>query len=119
MHTLLRTRVGVCLDAGKTPGTPAANAVTVNPATVYQRIDGFGASTAWGSSFTNASDPETLWSTTTGAGLSLHRIHIDDADDSTSELSVAQKAVSYGVKGLGDAVDAACGGQVQPVILRM
>jgi glucuronoarabinoxylan endo-1,4-beta-xylanase len=85
-------------DAGKSPGTPAANAVTVNPATVYQRIDGFGASTAWGSAFNNASDPDTLWSTTTGAGLSLHRVHIDDADDSTSELSIAQKAVTYGVK---------------------
>ena len=70
----------------------------MNPATVHQRIDGFGASTAWGSGFTNTGDPDTLWSTTKGAGLSLHRIRIDPTSDSTSEVSIAQKAVSYGVK---------------------
>jgi glucuronoarabinoxylan endo-1,4-beta-xylanase len=71
--------------------------LSVTLSSLEQTISGFGASTAWGSGFTNASDPDTLWSTTTGAGLSLHRIHIDDADDSTSEVSIAQKAVSYGV----------------------
>jgi len=73
--------------------------MTVDPSTVYQRIDGFGASTAWNSGFMNpTTDPATLWSTTTGAGLSLHRIRIDPTTDSTSEVSIAQSAVSYGVK---------------------
>jgi glucuronoarabinoxylan endo-1,4-beta-xylanase len=82
----------------KMPGTPAANAITVNPSTVHQRIDGFGASTAWGSTFNDpANDPDTLWSTTKGAGFSLHRIRIDPTSDSTSEVAIAQKAVSYGV----------------------
>jgi glucuronoarabinoxylan endo-1,4-beta-xylanase len=71
----------------------------VNPSTVHQRIDGFGASTAWGSTFTDpTNDPDTLWSTTKGAGFSLHRIRIDPTNGQTSEVSIAQKAVSYGVK---------------------
>jgi glucuronoarabinoxylan endo-1,4-beta-xylanase len=68
----------------------------INTATTYQTIRGYGASTAWGSSM-SASDADLLWSTTTGAGLSLHRIHIDDASGSTSELSIAKLAVARGV----------------------
>lgn len=83
----------------KTKGTPAANAMTVDPTTVYRRIDGFGASTAWGSTFNDpANDPDTLWSTTKGAGFSLHRVRIDPTNGHTSEVAIAQKAVSYGVK---------------------
>ncbi len=37
-----------------------------------------------------------LWSTTTGAGLTLHRIRIGRG--TTSETRIAQKAVEYGVK---------------------
>ena len=45
----------------------------------------------------SAADADILWSTTTGAGLSLHRIHIDDANGSTSELAIAKLAVAHGV----------------------
>jgi glucuronoarabinoxylan endo-1,4-beta-xylanase len=78
-------------------GSATSGDVTVTLSSLQQKISGFGASTAWGNGFSNASDPDTLWSTTTGAGLSLHRIRIAQ-DGTTSETSVAQKAVTYGVK---------------------
>jgi glucuronoarabinoxylan endo-1,4-beta-xylanase len=65
---------------------------------VHQRIDGFGASTAWSSKLQSASDAALLWSTTSGAGLSLHRVRIDPTNGHTSEVGIAQQAVSYGVK---------------------
>jgi len=73
-----------------------AGTAAITTATTYQTIRGFGASTAWGSSMSSG-DADLLWSTTTGAGLSLHRIHIDDASGSTSELSIAKLAVARGV----------------------
>ena len=81
------------LATAQTQGATAA----IDVGTKYQTIRGFGASTAWGSSFSSAGDPDLLWSTTKGAGLSLHRIRIDPSSGSTSELAIAQKAVSYGV----------------------
>jgi glucuronoarabinoxylan endo-1,4-beta-xylanase len=63
---------------------------------VHQHISGFGASTAWGFAMSNA-DAALLWSTTTGAGLSLHRVRIDYQTGHTSELNIAKLAVSYGV----------------------
>jgi glucuronoarabinoxylan endo-1,4-beta-xylanase len=69
----------------------------LNLSDVHQTISGFGASTAWGSTMSNA-DAALLWSTTTGAGLSLHRVRIDPTNGHTSELNIAKLAVSYGVK---------------------
>jgi glucuronoarabinoxylan endo-1,4-beta-xylanase len=77
-------------------GTVGPNDVSVNPSTVYQHISGFGASTAWGSTM-SAADANTLWSTTTGAGLSLHRVRIDYTNGQTSELNIAKMAVAHGV----------------------
>jgi glucuronoarabinoxylan endo-1,4-beta-xylanase len=68
----------------------------VNLSDVHQHISGFGASTAWGSTMSNT-DAALLWSTTTGAGLSLHRVRIDYQTGHTSELNIAKLAVSYGV----------------------
>jgi glucuronoarabinoxylan endo-1,4-beta-xylanase len=42
-------------------------------------------------------DADTLWSTTTGAGLSLHRVRIDYQTGHTSELNIAKLAVARGV----------------------
>ena len=70
--------------------------ITVDAGTKYQKISGFGASTAWGSSM-SAADADLLWSTTSGAGLSLHRIHIDPSNGSTSELPIAKLAVARNV----------------------
>jgi glucuronoarabinoxylan endo-1,4-beta-xylanase len=69
--------------------------ITIDVATKYQTISGFGASTAWGSSM-SAADADQLWSTTTGAGLSLHRIRIAP-DQTTSETNIAKLAVARGV----------------------
>ncbi|HZL18240.1 MAG TPA: 1,4-beta-xylanase, partial [Polyangia bacterium] len=77
-------------------GTAMGGDVTVNLASLQQKISGFGASTAWSSTM-SAADAATLWSTTTGAGLSLHRIRIDYTNGHTSETSIAKLAVGYGV----------------------
>lgn len=71
-----------------------AATATVDLGTDHQRISGFGVSTAWASSI-SATDAALLWDTTSGAGLSLHRI---GPDGTTSETSIAKQAVSYGVK---------------------
>lgn len=92
-------RRGVGIACGLALAATAHGAtVVLQPATKYQKISGFGASTAWGSTFSNSGDPDLLWSTTSGAGLSLHRIHVDPSSGSTSELNIAKKAVSYGVR---------------------
>ncbi len=70
--------------------------VAVDFSTEYQRISGFGASTAWAGSISDA-DAALLWDTTSGAGLSLHRIRIGP-DGTSSEKSIAIKAHNYGVK---------------------
>jgi glucuronoarabinoxylan endo-1,4-beta-xylanase len=77
-------------------GNSGANDVVVNLSDAHQKISGFGASTAWGSTM-SAADADTLWSTTTGAGLSLHRIRIDYQTGHTSELNIAKMAVAHGV----------------------
>ena len=56
-----------------------------------QPITGFGVSSAWDGSYNSPSDADTLWSTTTGAGLSLLRIRYGDG------LTIAKSAVTYGV----------------------
>lgn len=71
-----------------------AATVVVVPDTRYQTIRGFGASTAWGSSM-SAADADQLWSTTNGAGLSLHRIRIAP-DQTTSETNIAKLAIARG-----------------------
>lgn len=68
--------------------------VVVDPSKVYQRISGFGASTAWGSTM-SAADADLLFSTTKGAGLSLHRIRIAP-DGTTTETAIAQMAQARG-----------------------
>lgn len=72
-----------------------AAAVAVDVNVKYQTIDGFGASSAYGSSM-SATDADLLWSTTTGAGLSLLRLHLNGG--STSETSIAKLAVARGVR---------------------
>ena len=77
-------------------GSATSGDVTVNLSSLQQKISGFGASTAWSSTM-SAADAAMLWSTTTGAGLSLHRVRIDYTNGHTSELNIAKMAVGYGV----------------------
>ncbi len=72
-------------------GTAQSSDVTINESSLQQQITGFGVSSAWAGSYANASDPDYLWSTTTGAGLSLLRIRYGDG------LAIAQAAVKAGV----------------------
>src|SRR5579863_4454831 len=72
-------------------GTAQSSDITINESSLQQKITGFGVSSAWAGSYANASDPNYLWSTTTGAGLSLLRIRYGDG------LAIAQAAVKAGV----------------------
>jgi hypothetical protein len=78
-------------------GTAQPGDVTVTISSLQQRISGFGVSSAWAGDFRDPeNDPDMLWSTTTGAGLTLHRIRIGGG--TTSETRIAQRAVEYGVR---------------------
>jgi glucuronoarabinoxylan endo-1,4-beta-xylanase len=72
-------------------GTAQSSDVTISEASLQQKITGFGVSSAWAGNYANSTDPQYLWSTTTGAGLTLLRIRYGDG------LSIAQGAVKYGV----------------------
>jgi glucuronoarabinoxylan endo-1,4-beta-xylanase len=72
-------------------GTAQAGDVTVNLSSLQQKISGFGVSSAWAGSYRNASDPDYLWSTTKGAGLTLLRLRYGDG------LAIAQAAAKAGV----------------------
>lgn len=78
-------------------GSAQAGDVTVDRSDLKQKISGFGVSSAWAGNFRDPeNDPDMLWSTTKGAGLTLHRIRIGGG--TTSETRIAKKAVEYGVK---------------------
>ena len=82
--------VGMATNTGK---------VTINYTNTQQRIDGFGASSAWMGSALSSADADLLFSTNTGAGLSLLRTRIapggviDDA-----EGTIAQEAQARGAR---------------------
>jgi glucuronoarabinoxylan endo-1,4-beta-xylanase len=89
------------MDGGGSPacstGTAQDGDVTVNLSGLQQKISGFGTCTAWAGDFRSPrTDPDMLWSTTSGAGFSLHRIRIGRG--STSETTIAKAAVARGVK---------------------
>jgi glucuronoarabinoxylan endo-1,4-beta-xylanase len=71
-------------------GAAQSSDVTINESSLQQKITGFGVSSAWAGSYANASDPDYLWSTTTGAGLTLLRIRYGDG------LAIAQSAAKNG-----------------------
>lgn len=108
-HILMRTRIRVMAPAvllavglagaGLTAG---AQISTVNWNDVHQRMDGFGASSAWRSTWTTA-QADMFFSTNNGIGLSLLRNHISyagstssNAIPSTSEISIMQLAQARG-----------------------
>ncbi len=85
-------------DVSATLSTPpSTNAqCVVDWAKVFQRIDGFGASSAWNSSISSA-QASLFFSTNSGAGLSLLRSRIAP-DGTTVESSVMQMAQSLGAR---------------------
>ncbi len=103
------------LSGGAMPTNPPISGVSVvDYNNVYQRIDGFGASSAWNGTW-NTAEEELLFSTNlnisyqsgtyNGVGLSLLRNHIvyasttsASAVPTTIETSVMQAAQSYGAR---------------------
>ena len=84
---------GVINPTACSTGSAQSGDVTVNLSGLQQKITGFGVSSAWAGSFRDPNkDPDTLWSTTTGAGLTLLRVRIGDG------TAIAVKAATYGVK---------------------
>jgi glucuronoarabinoxylan endo-1,4-beta-xylanase len=86
------------------PPPPTNGQCTVDWSNVFQRIDGFGASSAWNGSWTTA-QADMLFSTNTGCGLSLLRNHITyagstspSATPTTSETSIMQMAQARGAR---------------------
>jgi len=71
-------------------GTSTSSDIVVNLGSQQQKITGFGVSSAWAGSYRNTSDANYLWSTTTGAGLTLLRIRYGDG------LAIAKSAASMG-----------------------
>jgi glucuronoarabinoxylan endo-1,4-beta-xylanase len=89
-----------CFDSGERPNKgppPPPGPVEVDLTQAYQRIDGFGASSAW--TATNISDAlaDQFFSPELGIGLSLLRVQIKPAGN-TTELGTARKAAARGVK---------------------
>src|ERR1041385_5810604 len=85
--------VGVDGGSGTCGGGAAQPSdVTINVSSLQQKITGFGCSSAWAGNLNDAAnDPDTLWSTTKGAGLTMLRIRYGDG------LGVAKAAARYGV----------------------
>ena len=80
-------------------GSASSGTATINYADTQQRIDGFGASSAWMFSALSTADADLLFSTNIGAGLSFLRTRIapggviDDA-----EGTIAQEATARGAR---------------------
>jgi glucuronoarabinoxylan endo-1,4-beta-xylanase len=86
------------------PPPPTNGQCTVDWSNVFQRIDGFGASSAWDGSWTTT-QADMLFSTNTGCGLSLLRNHIAYAGSTspsvtptTAETSIMQMAQARGAR---------------------
>jgi len=62
----------------KTPGTAQTGDITVNPATTYQTMDGFGIADVWIGKATHTAALRTLfWDPVNGIGMSLLRVGIE------------------------------------------
>jgi glucuronoarabinoxylan endo-1,4-beta-xylanase len=91
--------LALVMTAGRTAA--AADAV-VSPLQAQQRIDGFGASSAWTGGYFSSADEDLLFSADSGFGLSLLRVHIQPCNTvnpcqlTTGELRTAQAAVARG-----------------------
>src|SRR5215471_2463498 len=88
-----------CFSSGSRPGEPTQPAppVVVDLTMQAQRIDGFGASSAWTANNLPDAMADQFFSADMGIGLSLLRIQIKPTG-TTAELATAQKAVSRGAR---------------------
>ena len=89
-----------CFDSGDRPNKgppPPPGPVEVDLAQTYQRIDGFGASSAWTAGNISDDLADQFFSPELGIGLSLLRVQIKPAGN-TTELGTARKAAARGAK---------------------
>jgi glucuronoarabinoxylan endo-1,4-beta-xylanase len=84
------------LAAGVFAAPAALAQVTVQPEQVRQRMDGFGASSAFFSENISDEDAEFLFSVETGIGLSMLRVRINHQDNDTTDIETAKKAKMWG-----------------------
>src|SRR5262245_2312938 len=86
-----------CFDSGmRVPPQPPEPA-RLDLSVAYQRIDGFGASSAWTANNLSDALADQFFSPDTGIGLSLLRVQIKPTG-TTAELGTAMKAVARGAK---------------------
>src|SRR3954465_15984763 len=77
-----------CFDSGARPDRtppPPAGPAAIDLTQTYQRIDGFGASSAWTAANISDALADQFFSADTGIGLSLLRVQIKP-DGTTAEL---------------------------------
>jgi glucuronoarabinoxylan endo-1,4-beta-xylanase len=86
---------GTQLNSIRVANIVTAGQCTVDWNTVHQRIDGFGASSAWDSSTWSTAEADLFFSTNNGCGLSLLRSRIAP-DGTTVESSIMQMAQARG-----------------------
>jgi glucuronoarabinoxylan endo-1,4-beta-xylanase len=97
MERVKNTLILIAMTLTGTVSYVSSATVVVDVNKTFQKISGFGTCSAWCGTLT-AAEGELLWSTTKGAGLSLHRIQIQRTGMDASETSNTKLACSYGVK---------------------
>ena len=83
----------------KTPGTAQAGDITINPATTYQTMDGFGIADVWQAKSTSTAAQRTLfWDPTQGIGMTILRAGIDENGKIMGDAAFveAPEVVKYG-----------------------
>jgi|GEM_PF-477343 len=78
-------------------GSASSGTATINYTNTAQRIDGFGASSAWSSGTLPTNVADMFFSTNSGIGLSFLRTHIAP-DGTTTEGNIAQQAQARGAR---------------------
>ena len=80
-------------------GAPHASAeIVVQLDELRQRIDGFGASSAFFSEDISQEDADFLFDVEQGIGLSLMRVRINHQDNDTTDIETAKKAYAHGAR---------------------
>jgi glucuronoarabinoxylan endo-1,4-beta-xylanase len=91
-------------DAGvfvgtKAPGTAQTGDITINPATAYQTMDGFGIADVWQAKSTSTAAQRTLfWDPVNGIGMTILRAGIDENGKIMGDAAFveAPEVVKYG-----------------------
>jgi glucuronoarabinoxylan endo-1,4-beta-xylanase len=85
----------------KDPGTAQAGDITVDPATAYQTMDGFGIADVWQGKSTSTAEQRTLfWDPVDGIGMTILRAGIDENGKIMGDAAFveAPEVVKYGGK---------------------